>query len=530
MSCEFRGIWVFYQGGEQNGVGLNLVASRRFPTVESRLRKLYRESGTPFHEIPVNEVVHEKFVSGVIKERSCSGITIETMSPSLQSELDGPVFEFDPPSDSVKSEKLWPQGPTCMLGEVWPFLCISSDGSYEDNSASVPGRYYICGIVGVSPSGLVRRPILEFPEVSAGFGVLESLLEFLPSTAPNAGWASKFLYQIKTALPFGSPVFMSLDVINDFESSGTAKDTAILSQSAGQSAGHRIPSWKPFPTFACSGALKLHVVETVSFELSNKGVLYSSVSGKLLCESDISGSPEVILVVSSSPVKLMFQLHDCAKLLISSNEDGIRKISLIPPAKPFTVCDFTNVVPLDTCSFPIEGSFKLFQISPQQFRFTLFVRLKILFAHLSVTFGVNPVLKILNTAHLTHSAKTKLENASDSSFVWTFKNPATYNPEGEHIEGLIETERALLPGEVVSRNACINFRAGNCYLSNISILKDNVSIFPNPGRTNISVSYEMVSSGECYIVNSASKQSMPSADTSSSVNMADTVDLSVICA
>ena len=529
MSCEFRAIWVFYQGGEQNEVGVNLVASRRFPTVECRLRQLYRQSGTPFHDIPVNEAVHEKFVSGVLKERSCSGITIETMSPSLKSELAVPVFAFDPPEASVKSEKLWPQGPTCMLGEVWPFIYISSDGSYEETPASVLGRYYICGILGVSPSGIKRPPILEYPEVSAGFGVLESLLEFLPSAAPNAGWASKFLYQIKTALPFGSPVFMSLDVINDFESSGTAKDTAILSQSTGQTAGHRIPSWKPFPTFACSGALKLHVVESVSFEVSNKGVLYSSVSGKLLCESDISGSPEVILVVSS-PGKLTFQLHDCAKLLTSSSEDGIRKISLIPLAKPFTVCDFTSVVPLDTCSLPIEGSFKLFQIAPQQFRFTLFVKLKILFSHVSVTFGVNPVLKILSTTHLTHSTKTKFENSSDSSFVWTFKNPATYNPEGEHIEGLIETERALLPGEVVSRNACINFRAGNCYLSNLAILKDNVSIFPNPGRTNISVSYEMVSSGECHVLNSASKESMPSAETSSSVNMTDTVDLSVICA
>lgn len=501
MCCEFRAIWIFHQTSAGKGGEIKLVLSRRFKTVESRLKVSYLKAKVPLSDLPDNEDVRDQFVSCIIKEGTGPRINIETMSNSAKSELDGPVFLYETGTEMRMSEKYWPLGPTCVLGQVWPFIYVSSDGIYEEVAPSDSGRYFVCGVVGVPPSS-ENRPLLSLPEVTSGFGVLEGLIDFLPSPKAisfSAMSSSKLLVHLKTVMPFGSPMRMSEDFVKKLSSNGAA-DSAIQSQTNGQS-GNRIPAWKPFPSSVCSGSLKLHVVESVSFEIAAENtILYSSAVGKVFCEADLVGTPEVIIPMSSI-TKLKYQLHDCAK--VTETAGSVVKISMIPLLGHFTMCDFE-------CSsskewvLPIEGSFRLFQISPQQFRFSLFIRLKILFAQLSVVFGVNSnsTIRILATPHIAHSAKTKVDHV-DASLVWTFRTPATYNPEGELLDGVIETDRALVAGEVLSRSACINFRTNECFFSKLTVLKENISIFPNSLRTHTSVSYEMVSNGACHVVNSA---------------------------
>jgi hypothetical protein len=148
------------------------------------------------------------------------------------------------------------------------------------------------------------------------------------------------------------------------------------------------------------------------------------------------------------------------------------------------------------------------------------VKLKVLFSQFSVVFRIHPHVQIGSTPHLSHSAKTKVEIA-ESTFLWTFRTPATFNPQGELVEGVIETERALSAGEELTRNACMHFRKPECHFTKISIAKENVSVFPNSARTSTSVSYAMVSGKNCFVLNSALHDA-----TASCMNFEESVDIS----
>jgi hypothetical protein len=414
------------------------------------------------------------------------------------------VFFYDKEQEDLIEEKEWPLGPTSAIGSVWPFVFLSTDGNYDAFPNMHSDRYFVCGVVAVYTTER-RRPLIELPEVTAAYGVLEEISHFLPPNL-SSSTASTFQFHLKSAMPFGSPVRTSLDDLNLLNSTSmTQNDLVVLSNWASMST-QRIPAWKPFPIAATSGlhsaSLKLHVSEKVRFEIiSGDQVNTCCVSGSIICDCDIPGVPEVTMPIQFHHGSGSLSVHACAKLLSESDKESI-KVSFIPLSSTFSVCDFNYpTLRFPKGGFPIVASFRLFQISPTQFRFNLSVRLKILFTHFHVTFRVSKCTRIVATPHTSHSQKTRFEIVN-GSVMWTFKAPTTFNPNGEQIDGIIETN-APPSGTELGRHASMHFRMTDNYFSKLRVMRENVSIFPNTAKTNIIVSYEMMSAGGCIILNEA---------------------------
>ena len=481
---------------------MQLVTTKVFPTVEVRLEAENRGRGVQLDKLPSNEEVLSLFSSCILNPKDTKKLEIAIMSGSLSSEIKEVVYREERESERGIVEKDWPLGPVGRLGSIWPFLFASSDGTYEAVSKSP--RLFIAGVV-----GLFGKPgdstLLNLPEITAGFNVLNDLLQFLPPAGPvppTAAMVSRFMYLLKTALPFGSPVETSLDILTQLDNiSLNQSDIAILSQPTGTRASQRLPSWKPLPlqSNSLSTTLKLHVVESIAFEVMDGDVRSCTVKGRVMCECDIAGAPEIVLPID---VQTVLALHDCAKLTHTSqtNED-ISRISFVPPNGQFTLATFSLDKPTDP-AFPMDLSFSLRQVSPTQFQFSCSAKLRVLFSHLSIVFCVSDQAPIASIADLVVSPRCRVDVTNNCFVVWTFKNPSTYS-DGEMVSGIIETQRPLHAGEQITESAEVVFRISDDYFSKLKFFKENISFFPNVNRVHIQLSQETVSSGGCFILNSA---------------------------
>lgn len=455
--------------------------------------------------VPDDSFVYNHFTTCILKERHGEPQKIPLVPNSFNAELKHRAFFYDVIQERDLVEKEWPLGPTSTIGEVWPFIFISTDGDYDDVPDVHIDRFFVCGLVSVH-KGSDRKALIDLPEVTAGFGVLRDLAQFLPASI-SSSTASKFQYYLKSAMPFGSPVRTSVEDIHQFHSTTISlSDNVQQSQTNGMST-QRIPSWKPFPIAPNSSSsfqpstLKLYVSEKVSFEIiSGEATSFCSASGSIMCDSDIPGTPEITMPIQLHHGGAALTVHACAKILHeSSASEKLSKVSFIPLSNVHPVCMF-NYPALRVSQFPIVASYRLFQISPTQFRFNLSVRLKILLTRFHMTFGVAQRCKITALPHTTHSSKTKAEIVHDA-VMWTFKSPTTFNPDGEDIDGIIETDTPPI-GEL-EKHARMHFTMTENHFSRIKILKDNIAIFPNTAaKTNINISYEM-STDECLVANQA---------------------------
>jgi hypothetical protein len=502
MSTHFRALWVFDQTCDHEEAKLSLVAARRFRTVEMRYKAFRDRGGSSCTTLPSDEIVSNEFSSCILGRRSSGPLILDGLTPSLAPELEGRVFQSEDDSQFNKREKEWPLGPTLTIGGCWPFIFVSTD-------LNAGAKFWICGLVAILRSP-VERPLIELPEVTAAYGVLEDIKSFLPTTSnPDKQSIARFMFLLKSALPFGSPICTTLDILTQTETISLTANDALLSNqtSTGARASLRVPAWKPFPLLSGGGSsahLKLHLVESVSFEVLDGEVRMCSVSGKLFCANDIHGIPEIIIPIHVDLPHQVLTLHDCAKFATSSsssNED-IQKISFVPPNENFTLCSFVLASPLKTAPFPIDLSFSLLQVAPTQFKFTLTAKLRVLFAQFSIAFCVNETLQIANLNNLSVSPRCKAEVHNETHVMWTFRNPSTYS-DGEVLSGVIETQRPLSSGEEISRFAIVSFRITNDHFSNIKILKEGITFFPTNSKISSNISYETVSTGGCVILNSA---------------------------
>ena len=510
MSTHFRSIWVFHQSDDRDlRETPKLIASRRFMTVETRLRSLHERNGIGHTAVPNDDVVKSEFCSCILKDKTCEPLKLDGLASSFHTEIHGRLFETVLESDGIVVETEWPHGPTMTVGGCWPFIFVSVEGKPNE-------RFWICGLVAVFRA-IEKLPLVELPEVTAAFGVLDDLKTYLPSCS-----VPRFMFLLKTALPFGSPVCTNIDILAALESTSLTANDAL---SNAVNPPHRIPAWKPFPSVASSGSpqLKLHLVESVSFEILDGDIRACSISGKLFCFADMPGTPEIVVPVHVALPHQILTLHDCAKFSSSSNQDEVTTISFIPPTETFTLCSFVMADPLKAAPFPLDVAFKLLQVSPTQFKFCLSTKLRFLFAQFSIIFCVNKNVPISNLAHLTISPRCKAEIYNETFVLWTFRHPSTYS-DGETLSGVIETQRPLMLGEEISRSAVASFRIANAHFSNIKILKESISFFPTVQKASTNIIYETVSTGGCHILNSGLDNGPP---TSSPIDLNDCVDLLV---
>lgn len=113
MACSLRGLWIFRAESE-----VKLMLSRRFPTVEGRVRALWKER---YIEIPCDEEVSLRFLLDVLLDDDTNGAA--GVSGDLWSKIPPPFgTEFEGngnlgwrPAQERKREKDWPLGPICFL-------------------------------------------------------------------------------------------------------------------------------------------------------------------------------------------------------------------------------------------------------------------------------------------------------------------------------------------------------------------------------------------------------------------------------
>jgi hypothetical protein len=423
---------------------------------------------------------------------------MDELADSFKQELRAPSFSKETEFQLSMKEKEWPLGPTCSINDAWPFIFITSE--------SVNGLLIFCALVGLT-TATERAPLIDLPEVTAGFGVLEEIKNFLPvaeGSFPTETCISRFLYLLKTALPFGSPVFTNIDILNQIEQTSVAANDSIIMThcSSVPRSSVKIPSWKPFPFFSGGTCvLRLHIVESVAFEVLDGDVRNCTVGGVILCESDLSGTPEVLVPIHVSIPHQTLSLHDCAKFAGNAHDD-IVKISFIPPNGSFNLASYEMTNPLKMSQFPLDLSFQLLQISPTQFKFSLSAKLRVLFAQFSILFCVHENVGISNIILKSHSPKWKADISNETHVSWNFKNPSTYS-DGETVNGVIETVRPLFSHEEISKSAVVSLRIANDHFSRMKVIRESITFFPPIAKTSIPISHETVSTGGCLILNSA---------------------------
>jgi hypothetical protein len=524
MATQFRGIWVLYQGPTTAEGNIKLIARRTFPTVEKRAKASYLLHGRELPMVPSDEAILHHFSTCILSKRRGGDIRIDHLSGSLSSEISGRVFACEPEDQASFHEKEWPLGPTLKISDSWPFIFVTNDGTYEELSDN--GRLVICGLVLVGPD-IEKAPLMRLPELTAAFGVLKEISKFFPpstNTIPSEASISRFHFLVKTALPFGAPFITDLDTLNLIDQNNISSNDAqiLMHCSTGPGSSVRIPAWKPFPLFSGgSFQVKINVTESVSFDVLDGEVRHCSVSGTIVCDNDLFGTPEVIIPVHVTPGQQSLVLHDCSKL-VNSVHDDVLKISFVPPNGAFNLCSFSMSTPLKVAQFPLDLSFRLLQISPTQFKFDISAKLRVLFSHFSVLFCVNKNVPIASIALRATCPKWKADVSHETHVLWTLKNPATYS-DGETIDGVVETTRPLLSTEEISRFAVVSFRISSVYFSKLKILKETISFFPPIPKANVKISYETVSTGGCLILNSAVDNG-PSVSTP--IDLRDCLDLS----
>jgi len=480
-----------------------------------------------YHKIPKDEEVLNEFSACInidpVDPASCP----PSVSGSLSKAFEGSMFHWDPIQENLK-EKMWPLGPVTRLneGRVWPFIFISTSGDYSD--PPLMDRYLIASVVSVHVRvETIPPPLLELPQVTAAFGVLEDMSKFLPTSSPSLvpHISSKFQFYLKSALPFGSPVCTSIDILDQQNSSSaTYSDQQYLQNPQICQSSRRIPAWRPFvginPSIPSnsSAVILLVISEELQFEIPHS---YCTVIGSVDCNAEqVSGTPEIIVpVATSAACNPTITLDNSAKIteVFSTNPSSagerLTKISFIPPIANFSVCNYHYRLPMSELKFPIWGEFSLMQVSQTKFRFRLNLKLKKLFKKFFILFKIiestDVIIPCLENTEL--SPRTKIEVTPDGLIRWTLKNPSTFSADnGEFAEGIVDIGQQH-PGDI-TRHADCHFilSEGASMGSNFAIDPKQVSIFPNSNKTNVEVDY-IVASQRCTLMNSAVESNIETA-------------------
>ena len=536
MSVELRALWVFSQGASSKDV--TIVTSRRFASVELRFRRSQEQFGHPYDPIPCDRDVVDEFRDFILHESEEKLEPVKGLSESFSDVFRYPVFKWNSEQDKLL-EKPWPLGPLCSLrdGKVWPFIFISTSGDYSNPPSS--DRFIVAAVVSAPGP---RRPLIEMPEVTAGFGVLEELSSYLPSSPSVSSipaCSARFQFYLKSALPFGSPIVTSLNILEQLNTSSVTRADQAYSQNTSNHSSRRVPSWRPLPhqtedpKTAANGqpSLSSSVVIKISERLVCKIPSLSDPSattdsectiiGTLEFDSDISGTPEITLPLSHSGPPPIITLHQSARvseIFDDKDEKIVEKISFIPPTSKFTVAKyFYKLKPSFEGSFPIRADFNLMQISQSKFRFSIALDHKILFQYLFVRFRVfdNPSISKVDQffTHVECSARSKIEILNSGEIQWTLKNPSTFTLDGEYVEGVIELDTFTTPFDGLSSNIS---KFANCFFelagretfgSHFSVNPKLVAVFPHSSK-GLTVKTECsVKSENCVIINSATSLS-----------------------
>ena len=520
MSVELRCLWVFSQ--TSSSTDLVLVTSRRFQSVELRFKRAQEQEGLQYTAMPNDQDVLRDLRENILHEHHGKMENIPSLSKAYSEICERSVFHWSSEQEEVL-EKPWPLGPVSAIhgGSVWPFIFISTSGDYSNPPRS--DRFIVAAVIACPGH---RRSLIEMPQITAGFGILEEVSSFLPSSAslqsiPAA--SARFQFYLKSALPFGSPVTMSPEILEQINTMSVTRADQAYMQNLPNQSSRRLPSWRPLPSSSVeptasqsgqtsSRSVSIKIVEKLVCHIPPfervSSTATCTVIGAIEFDSDIPGTPELVVPVSHSSVSPVITLHESARIseVIYDPPKTIEKISFIPPVTKFAVAKYFYTVLTSDQSFPIRADFNLMQISQSRFRFRLALDHKILFQYLFVRFKIFSDSfsgRLPSLPSVECSPRSKIEILETGEIQWSLKNPSTFTAEGEFVEGVADIGADV--GSELSKSAqCFFSLAGQeSFGSNFSINPKLVTVFPHVSKSlNMDVAYA-VTSQSCTIPNSA---------------------------
>lgn len=498
--------------------------------MEMRARQRYMRAGMECPCVPSDKEVLNEFSTCILREPVGSPIDMPGLSDSFREGIPDIPYMWDANVESGSVRRSWPLGPTSGLsgGSVWPYIFMSNTNDYSVHARE--DRLWFCAVIAIQDPATVSptTPLLSFPEITAGYKLLRDLARMLPasSTGPQV---ARFLFFLKMAIPFGSPVVTDISVLEQIQSADFASlDPVVIAQPVNQSC-HRVPAWNPVPgqtlshhqspSAAITTTATITVVEKLSFDFGPENT--SSIAGQIICSSDIPGTPELILPITF-PEAPVISVDGSTRM--TEDERGLVKLSLVPKSDKFCFSTYRYPTFDITDSFPItSASFSLYQISQSRFKFRLDAKLKILFNHFFVKFAVssNPEIRPITIHTVDISPRTRVDISPEEEVVWTFKTPGTYSEHGEFVEGLVEIPQDVVLGECdsISDSAFCYFGVLGKNCSSLEIDRRNITIFPNSNKYQVNVNYELKSAEKrCFIHNTSSDSKPPTRTTTRSVS------------
>jgi len=525
MSVELRSLWVFNQTSGSRD--LNLVTSRRFQTVEIRFKRAQEQAGIAYHPIPFDQDVLNDLRENILHEHHGQMERVPCLSKAFSHICDQPVFDWNQEQEGML-EKSWPLGPVSSIsdGSVWPFIFISTSGDYSNPPRS--DRFIVAAVVSIPGP---RRSLIETPQITAGFGILEEVSGFLPSSATLSSVpasSARFQFYLKSALPFGSPVIMSPEILEQLNTMSVTRADQAYAQNVPNQSSRRLPAWRPLQTQSTESSqapssqtlsrlASMKIAEKLVCQIpsfSNSGSQSSActIIGTVEFDSDIPGTPELVVPVSHSTVSPVITLHESARIseVFQDPPKTIEKISFIPPTSRFAFAKYFYTVPTSDTSFPVRADFNLMQISQSRFRFRLALDHKILFQYLFVRFRIFQDMaspgRVQSLLSVECSARSKIDILETGEIEWSLRNPSTFTADGEFVEGVADIDACDTgtKSELSKSATCYFALAGqDSFGSNFSIDPKRVTVFPHVAKSlNVSVSYS-VTSQSCLIANSA---------------------------
>eukprot|EP00397_Hematodinium_sp_SG-2012_P035313 GEMP01037971.1.p1 GENE.GEMP01037971.1~~GEMP01037971.1.p1 ORF type:complete len:522 (+),score=106.63 GEMP01037971.1:32-1597(+) len=360
MACSLRGLWVFnYKDSE-----IRLLMSRRWRTVERRVRLIQGEDYTP---LPCDEVIQMKFFE-ILQEDTEDTKQNPNVPQLFRADFAQGSFKWNEEQEK-QPEKLWPLGPICAIGDLWPVLFMFKKNVYLLTIVQLDRRVDVNQLPAV----------VELPEVTTAFTVLEDICDFLrPDLCiTDVASISELQDYVKCALPFGAPVITNYQLLKKIR-----KESQSAVAEEKELPGARVPAWKPY-LHKGKAKLSISIMEQVNATMYGNHREYKdscSLAGTVYCNVEIPGIPEIGVPLYLPGSDREISMHNCAQVVggIQGLEKATVKLSCMPPTGPFVLCRYRYPT---SPMIPIDGEYQIKEMSPVDFRISLHLTLHPVVAH-----------------------------------------------------------------------------------------------------------------------------------------------------
>lgn len=330
---------------------------------------MQRLMGDQYVPLPCDEDVSITFITEILHEEEDPATHPPGVPEPFYEDFRQGSFAWSTEKEAF-AERPWPMGPMSSLsqGRIWPVIFLFKKG------------FYLVTAVCLEKAKELRQDqvrVLDLPEVTTAFAVLEDICDFIPAnlSISDVAGISELQYYIRSAIPFGSPVNTNYHLLRMVRHGFPNKE---------EEQQQRSPAWKPY-LYKGKSKLTISIVETVNCTIYGKPEYEDEcfLLGTVYCCADVGGLPEVCVPIqcrtegttdSKSPsLGPDISVHNCAHVVggvrgAAAGKEETLKLSCMPPTGPFVLCRYRFA---QSPVMPVQGFYQIKEMSPVEFRLLL---------------------------------------------------------------------------------------------------------------------------------------------------------------